>query len=70
MDPHAKEDINRFQEKLRKVDKQVDVFLMDKLNSGKEYASSKDEFLQIVSKKKALQSTFVHIIDQYDNTLK
>lgn len=45
MDPHAKEDINRFQEKLRKVDKQVEVFLMDKVNSGKEYASSKDDFL-------------------------
>ena len=45
MDPHAKEDINRFQEKLRKVDKQAEVFLLDKVTSGKEYASSKDEFL-------------------------
>ena len=27
MDPHAKEDINKFHNKLRKIDKQVDIVL-------------------------------------------
>ena len=69
MDPHAKEDIGKFQTKLLKVDKQLDRVLKEKQFHGKQYESIKDDFKQVLSKKKALQSTLLHIIDQYDATL-
>jgi len=48
MDPHAKEDIQKFQEKLLKVDKQLDKFLKDKSNRNKEYRIAKDEYFSAI----------------------
>ena len=70
MDPHAKEDIQKFQEKLLKVDKQLDKFLREKSHRNKEYRIVKDEYFSAIQKKKALQKTFMVIMDQYDRTLR
>lgn len=37
MNPHAKLDIQRYQDKILLVDKRLDRILKDKLNKGKEY---------------------------------
>ena len=70
MDPHAKDDITKFQEKLLKVDKHLDRFLKEKQVKCKEYKQVKEDYAQAVSKKKALQSTFMHIMDNYDTSLR
>ncbi len=70
MDPHAKEDIARYQEKIQKLDRALDRSLKDKVEKGKEYRQVKTESPEASCKKKALQSTLLHIIDQYDTTLK
>ena len=54
MDPHAKEDIQKFQEKLLKVDKQLDKYLKDKSLKNKEYRVVKEEYFSAIQKKKAL----------------
>ena len=70
MDFHAKDDIQKFQDKLLKVDKQLDKILKEKQLKCKEYRQVKEDYVQVISKKKALQSTFMHIMDQYDISLK
>ena len=37
MNPHAKLDIQRYQDKILLVDKRLDRILKEKLNKGKEY---------------------------------
>ena len=69
MNPHAKLDIQRYQDKILLVDKRLDRILKDKLNKGKEYKQVKEEYVQVISKKKALQQTFFYIIDAYDTSL-
>jgi uncharacterized protein (DUF3084 family) len=63
LDPHAKDDISRFQQKLKKVDKQLQKLLEEKATKNKEYRCLKEEYLSTIQKKKALQSTFMHIMD-------
>ena len=70
MDFHAKDDIQKFQDKLLKVDKQLDKILKEKQGKCKEYRQVKEDYTTVISKKKALQSTFMHIMDEYDVTLK
>ena len=69
MNPHAKLDIQRYQDKILLVDKRLDRILKEKLNKGKEYKQVKEEYVQVISKKKALQQTFFCIIDAYDTSL-
>lgn len=53
-----------------KVDKQLDKILKEKQGKCKEYRQVKEDYTTVISKKKALQSTFMHIMDEYDVTLK
>ena len=69
MNPHAKLDIQRYQQRILSVDKKLDLILKEKISKGKEYKQVKEEYVQVISKKKALQQTFFYIIDAYDTSL-
>lgn len=53
MDPHAKEDIQKFQEKLEKIDKELDKFNKLVLTTHVEFYAIKDEYTTLMDKKSA-----------------
>lgn len=64
MDPHAKEDIQKFQEKLEKIDKELDKQNKLVLATNVDFYAIKDEFTQLNDKRKAYQEAFTCMNDQ------
>jgi len=58
MDPHAKEDIQKFQEKLQKVDRELDRHNKVQLTASVDYLQIKEEFNTLNDKKNALEETY------------
>lgn len=58
MDPHTKEDILKFQEKLAKIDKQIDLFSKVHMGATLGYYAVRDEYTVLLDKVKALEQTF------------
>jgi hypothetical protein len=50
MDPHAKEDIQKFKEKLEKIDKEMDKHSKMVLASSVDYYSIRDEYTVLSDK--------------------
>lgn len=55
LDPHTREDILKFQEKLGKIDKQLDLFSKVHMNATLEYYAVRDEYVALMDKVKALE---------------
>ena len=64
MDPHAKEDIQKFQEKLERIDKDLDKQNKLVLATHVDFYAIRDEFSQLNDKRKALQEAFACLNDQ------
>lgn len=58
MDPHAKEDIQKFQEKLEKIDKDLDKINKMVLASHVDYYAIKEEFQQLLDKRSAYEQAY------------
>lgn len=58
MDPHAREDIKKFQEKLTNIDKDLDRQNKLVLASNLDYYAIREEYNTLNDKKKALESTY------------
>ena len=70
MDPHAKVDILKYQNKLFAIDKKINKILEQKQENGKEYEQAREDYYLSIGKKKALQKTLLHLISEYDSELK
>ena len=70
MDPHAKVDILKYQNKLFVIDKKINKILEQKQENGKEYEQAREDYYLSIGKKKALQKTLLHLISEYDSELK
>jgi GTPase involved in cell partitioning and DNA repair len=58
MDPHAKEDIQKFQEKLERIDKDLDKQNKLVLATHVDFYAIRDEYSQLNDKRKAYQEAF------------
>ena len=58
MDPHTKQDIMKFQEKIEKIDKDLDKQNKLMLSTSIEYVDLKEEFTMLQDKKTALEDTY------------
>jgi hypothetical protein len=65
----VKQHVTKYQEKLFKIDQGLDKMMSDKQEMMKEYYDSRDEYFQSIGKKKAIQSTLLHLIETYDLSL-
>ena len=65
LDPHTREDILKFQEKLAKIDKQIDLFSKVHMGATLNYYSVRDEFVAALDKKKALEQTYNCLNEQF-----
>lgn len=69
MDPYVKESINKYQERLLKVDKQLEAVLSEKRNLERLYTGIKEDYISNIGKKTAIQSTLLILIEAYDRSL-
>lgn len=58
MDPHAKEDIQKFKEKLEKIDKEMDKQSKAVLASSLDFYSIRDEFTMLSDKLHAYEQAY------------
>ena len=55
LDPHTRDDIMKFQEKLNKLDKQIDLFSKVHMGATLNYYAVRDEYAVLIDKVKALE---------------
>ena len=65
MDPHTREDIIKFQEKLSKIDKKLDLFSKVHMNATLNYYAVRDEYMALLDKVKALEQTYNCLNEQF-----
>ena len=58
LDPHTKDDIAKFQQKLNKLDKHLDLFSKVHMGATLNYYSVRDEYTVLLDKVKALEQTY------------
>jgi DNA-binding transcriptional regulator GbsR (MarR family) len=64
MDPHAKEDIQKFQEKLERIDKDLDRQNKLALATHVDFYAIKEEYSQLNDKKKAYEEAYNCLSEQ------
>lgn len=64
MDPHAKEDIQKFQEKLEKIDKELDKHNKLVLATHVDFYAIKEEYQQLNDKKNAYEQAYNCLSEQ------
>lgn len=64
MDPHAKEDIQKFQEKLERIDKDLDKHNKLVLATHVDFYAIKDEYTTLNDKKKAYEEAYNCLSEQ------
>lgn len=63
MDPHTKDDIIKFQEKLSKIDKELERHSKNLVGINLDYISIREEFHAIIDKTKAYEQTYKGLSD-------
>lgn len=64
MDPHTREDITKFQEKLQKIDKELERHSKLMVGINLDYISIREEYHTMVDKAKAYEETYSDLSEQ------
>ena len=67
LDPHTREDITKFQEKLTRIDKNLDLQSKVLMGANLDYYAIRDEFVALSDKAKALEQTYNCLNEQFKN---